>query len=113
MSDLPDPDDIETVHEGFFRFRATKGAPWQALRIIRESGTWVAILSGEIVPGSGAAMAKEVPFLLWRSPFHPISQGEYETLLRAYETAPPGHPLRTPERAVDWRNAPAGYERRK
>ena len=62
MSDLPDPDDIETVHEGFFRFRATKGAPWQALRIIRESGAWVAILSGEIVPGSSAAMAKVVQF---------------------------------------------------
>ena len=112
MSATPDDDDIETVSEGFFKFRAAKGAPWQALRIMRESGTWVVLLSGRVVPGSGAAKAKDIPFLLWRSPFFPISEAAYDALLAEYRSAPPGHPLRSPDRAVDWRSAPAGYERK-
>lgn len=111
MSDNQD-DDLETVREGFFRYRAAKGAPWQALRIMRESGAWVALLSGQIVPGSCAARARDVPFLLWRSPFHPVSEAEYAALLAAYQDAPVGHPLRSPNEAVDWRAAPAGYERK-
>mgnify|MGYP001619170614 CR=1 FL=1 len=108
-SSADDPDDIETVSVGWFRYRERSGAPWQALRIIRESGRWVAILSGKVVPGSGAERAKDIPFLLYRSPFHQISETEYLALLRAYENAPPGHPLRTPSQPVDMRAAPGLY----
>jgi hypothetical protein len=113
MSDIifsaTDPTDIETVETGFFRHKERKGAPWQPLRIMRESGAWVALLCGEVVPGSGARLAKEVPFLLWRSPFYRISEQEYDALLRAYAAAPPGHPLRTPGDKVDLRAAPPLY----
>ena len=102
----PDEDDIETVSVGFFRYRERKGAPWQALRVMRESGCWVALLNGEVVPGSGAEKAKDINFLLWRSPFTPITPQEYDALLQAHESAPPGHPLRTPGEKVDLRSAP-------
>ena len=106
-----DDDDIETVRPGFFRYRARKGAPWQALRVMRESGRWVALLNGEIVPGSGAEKARDVPFLLWRSPFTPITEAEYDALLQAHQSAPDGHPLRKPEEKVDLRGAPPLYGR--
>lgn len=102
-----DPDDIECVETGHFRVRTAKGAPWQPLRIIRVSGRWVALLCGKAVEGSGAEKAKDVPFLLWRSPFHRITEQAYAELLAAYETAPPGHPLRQPGEKIDLRNAPA------
>jgi hypothetical protein len=105
----PDPDDIETVTPGFFKYRARKGAPWQALRVMRESGCWVALLNGDVVKGSGKPLARDIPFLLYRSPFTPISEAEYDALLRAYENAPPGHPLRSPEEPVDLRGAPVLY----
>ncbi len=111
-SSSDDPDDIETVTEGWFRYREQKGAPWQALRIIRESGCWVALLNGVAVPGSGAALAKDVPFLLWRSPFHSVTEAEYLSIIRAYERAPPGHPLRTPDQPIDLRQAPGLYQRK-
>jgi hypothetical protein len=117
MSDITssaaDPEDIETVSVGFFRFKERKGAPWQPLRIMRESGTWVAILNGEVVKGSGSRLARDIPFLLWRSPFHPISEPEYDALLRAYKKAPTGHPLRQPGDRVDLRAAPPLYGGRK
>lgn len=109
ISSADNPDDIETVQTGFFRYRERKGAPWQPLRIMRESGAWVALLNGDVVPGSGARLAKEVPFLLWRSPFYRISENDYDALIRAHAAAPPGHPLRTPGDKVDLRSAPTLY----
>jgi hypothetical protein len=99
-------DDLETVAPGFFKYREKKGAPWQPLRVMREAGRWVVLLNGKVVDGSGAEKAKDVPFLLWRAPFAPITQAEYHTLLDAYENAPPGHPLRKPGEPVDLRSAP-------
>lgn len=104
--------DIETVETGFFRFREQKGAPWQALRVMYESGCWVVLLNGAVVSGSGTALAKDVPFLLWRAPFHRITEPEYDALLRAVERAPPGHPLRRPADPVDLRAAPGLYQRK-
>lgn len=109
ISSASDPDDIECVQTGYFRFKERKGAPWQPLRIMRESGTWVAILNGVVVKGSGSRLAREVPFLLWRSPFHPISVTEYDALLMAHENAPAGHPLRNPGEPVDLRAAAPLY----
>lgn len=113
MSDViasrDNPNDIETIETGHFRYRERKGAPWQPLRIMHESGTWVALLNGDVVPGSGAKLAGAVPFLLWRSPFHRITEQEYAALLRAYKDAPPGHPLRNPGERVDLRAAPPLY----
>jgi hypothetical protein len=108
-SSAADPADIETVAVGFFRYRQRKGAPWQPLRVMRESGTWIAILCGNVVEGSGARLARDVPFLLWRSPFYPISVNEYDALLSAYDSAPAGHPLRQPGERVDLRAAPPLY----
>ena len=99
-------DDLETVREGFFRYRERKGAPFQPLRVIRESGRWVVLLNGKIVPGSGEALARNIPFLLWRAPFSPITEAAYDELLKAHASAPPGHPLRTPGEPVDLRSAP-------
>ena len=107
------PDDIETVRVGLFKIRERKGAPWQPLRVMRESGTWIVLLNGEIVPGSGAPLAKDIPFLLWKAPFSSITEQEYDALLRAYEKAPAGHPLRRPGDAVDLRSAPPLYEGKK
>jgi hypothetical protein len=107
-----DPDDIETVCVGFFRYKERKGAPWQPLRIMRESGAWVVLLAGNVVAGSGAAKARDVPFLLWRSPFHAITEQAYDALLREYQNAPPGSPLQNPSEPVDLRAAPPLYEGR-
>jgi hypothetical protein len=109
-SSAEDPEDIETVSVGYFRFRERKGAPWKALRIMRESGCWIVLLNTDVVPGSGARLAKDINFLLWRAPFHPISVQEYDAILRAYEEAQAGHPLRTPDDRVDVRAAPPLYE---
>lgn len=105
-----DDDDIETVAAGFFRYRERKGAPWQPLRIIHDNGHWSAILNGKLVHGSGSRKAKDIGFLLWRSPFNPISEEEYDRLLKAHSDAPEGHPLREPDRPVDLRGAPPLYE---
>ena len=102
-------EDIETVSEGYFRYREKKGAPWQALRVFREDDAWIAILNGEVVKGSGAAMAKDIPFLLYRSPFHPIPEAEYDALLKAYAKAPSAHPLRRPGEPVNLRDTPPIY----
>jgi hypothetical protein len=102
-------DDIETVSEGYFRYREKKGAPWQPLRVMRESGLWMVFLNGKLVEGSGKAKAKDIPFLLWRSPFQPINEAQYHALLDDYASAPPGHPLRRPGEPVDLRNAPVLY----
>ena len=107
-----DPEDLETVRVGYFKHRARKGAPWQPVRVMRESGAWVVLLTGKVVPGSGARLAKDIPLLLWRAPFAPITEREYDSLLAAYEAAPPGHPLRWPDDPVDLRAAPPLYKER-
>ena len=104
-----DPDDIETVYVGFFRYRGKKGAPWQPLRVMRESGRWIVLLNGTVVQGSGHTKAKHIPFLSYRAPFHEITEAEYHDLIRQYREAPPGDPLRTPDEAVDVRSAPIIY----
>ena len=101
-----DPNDIETVAVGFYRYREARGTPWQPLRIMRESGLWIVIKCGHVMLNP-TARAKDNPFLLWRSPFHKISEAEYYRLIAAYENAPAGHPLRTPEKPVDLRAAPS------
>lgn len=98
-----DPDDIELIEEGYFSFRSGKGCPLQPLRIIYESGGWVAILCGEVVHGSGAALAKDVPFLKNRSPFHRITKAIYDRLMDEYDAAPADSPLRRLDEPVNLR----------
>ena len=107
------PDDIETVYVGWFRYRRTRGAPWQAVRVMHQDEGWFAFVNGEVVTGSGARLAKDVAFLLWHAPFHEITEDEYHDLLREYEAAGSGHPLRQPGERVDLRSAPPLYERKK
>lgn len=97
---------------GFYRFRAAKGAPWQACRIIFESGCWICLVMGKVVEGSGAADPFDIPFLVNRWPMHPISEATYDEILQAHEAAPAGHPLRKAGERVDLRNAPALYGRK-
>lgn len=94
---------------GFYRFRAAKGAPNQYCRVVIESGMWVVLLNGEVMKGSGVADPFDIPFLLYHWPLHPISESEYEALVRQHAAAPPGHPLRTPGDKVDLRSAPPLY----
>jgi hypothetical protein len=111
-SSAEDPDDIESVSVGYFRFKERRGAPWKAVKVMRESGRWIVLVNGEVVPGSGARLAKDIGFLLWRAPFHPISDQEYDAILRAHKQAPAGHPLRNPDEKVDVRSAPPLYTRK-
>ena len=108
-----DPEDIETVEEGWFRYRAMRGAPFQAVRVLRLQGRWYAWINGVEVPDAGKPLAKDIPFLLWHAPFHPISRDEYDRLLAAYRKAPAGHPLTKPGEAVDFRSAPGLYRGKK
>lgn len=94
---------------GFYRFRAAKGAPWGYCRIMVDSGLWVCLLNGEVAKGSGVADPFDIPFLLYNWPLHPITAEEYDALIRAHASAPPGHPLRTPGDKVDLRGAPPLY----
>lgn len=107
-----DADDIETVATGYFRYRTTRGAPWQPVRVMHTDDGWFALVGGEIVTGSGARLAKDIPFLLWHAPFHRLTEDEYHDLLREYEAAGRGHPLRQPTERVDLRSAPPLYEGR-
>lgn len=90
---------------GFYRYRARRGAPWQALRILWDGAEFHCLLSGEPVKGSPAPDPALIDFILYRGPFHSVSETEYETLLAAYRAAPAGHPLRTPDEPVNLRGS--------
>jgi hypothetical protein len=92
---------------GFYFFRARRGAPRQPVRIMNDGGYWTVILRGEPAVGSGAEDWIDVPLLLFRWPFTPISEAEYYALLQEYERAGSGHPLADPESPVDLRRAPS------
>jgi hypothetical protein len=85
---------------GFYAYRARKGAPLQAMRIINFDGAWIVLVNGTPMPGSGADDWVKVPILL-RWPFHPITHDRYLELIKAAEDAPPGHPLAEPDKPVD------------
>jgi hypothetical protein len=95
---------------GFYRFRAAKKACWQYCHIMVENGLWVVLTNGEVVAGSGVADPFDIPFLQYRWGYlHPIEEVEYDALIREYDSAEPGSPLRTPGEKVDLRSAPPLY----
>lgn len=84
------PEDIETVETGLFRWRPGKRSgetrSWQAVRIAFEDDQWHALLNGQAVGGSPKSLAKEIPWLLWHAPFHRITPDEYLRLIEAHRT---------------------------
>lgn len=90
---------------GTYRYRAGKGAPIQAVRIVYDDTAWHVLVNGSVQPGSGAADPAEIPFILWRGPFWSITEAAYMAILRAYQEAKIGTPLRTPDRAVNLRES--------
>lgn len=106
MSDVQGP--------GWYRHRAARGAPWQAVRIVEEGGLWIVLLNGTAVHGSGAAHLHDIPFvhphgMIGARMFHPISEGQYLALLDALAAAEDGTPLATPDAPVDLRSARSLY----
>ena len=97
---------------GFYRFKATKHAPWQPCRIMQESGLWVVLVNGEVASGSGCSDPFDIPLLLNRWPLHPITEKDYDALIQEHATAPQGHPLRTPGERVNLRAAAPLYGRK-
>ena len=96
---------------GFFMTRLIRGGPWVPVRVMLDQGAWAIFVSGEIQPGSGTADPWDCPFYR-RGPFAPITKEQYHDLLREYEAAGRGHPLRQPTERVDLRSAPPLYEGR-
>lgn len=90
---------------GTYRYRATKGAPIQAVRISFDGATWHVLLNGAVQPGSGALDPSDIPFILWRGPFWSITEAEYMAILREYQDAGRGTPLRTPDQPVNLRES--------
>lgn len=91
---------------GHYWYRAGRGCPLQPLRIHWDGHHWHVLLIGEPVRGSGQRDPMDIPFVRARGPFHPIPEGEYLRMIRDYETAPPGSPLRTPDQPVNLRGVP-------
>lgn len=100
----------DTQGPGWYRYRAARGAPWQAVRIVEEGGLWFVLLNGKPVHGSGAAHLHDIPFVhppasIGARMFHPVTEPEYLMLLDALAAAEEGTPLATPDAPVDLRNA--------
>lgn len=93
---------------GTYRYRARRGAPWQAVRITHGPG-WNVYLNGALLPDAGVEDWIKHEWLLWNWPLHPIDEREYDALLKAAEQARPGDPLATPDQPVNLRAAPSLY----
>ena len=90
---------------GLYRWRSSKGAPWRPVRITRQNGTWIVLIAGVLVKGSGLYEDPlMIAFLLHSWPLHPIDEAEYDRLMTEYEGAPSGHPLHTPDQKVSMRD---------
>lgn len=90
---------------GTYKFRAFKGAPWQAIRISFDGIWWHCICNGVVTRDSGRRDPADISLILWRGPFHRIPESEYMRILRDYDEAPPGSPLRTPNEPVNIRES--------
>lgn len=99
------PVGAEDQPPGTYRYRAKRGAPWQPLRILYDGVLWHCLLTGKPVPGSGTLDPMDIPMIRDRGPFHAIDWETYTALIAAYEGAPPGTPLATPNEAVDLRRS--------
>ena len=91
---------------GTYKYRSRRGCPWQPLRILWDGYLFHVLLIGKPVPGSGRSDPMDIPMVLWKAPFHPISLTEYVRMIEEYENAPPGSPLRTPDQPINLREAP-------
>jgi len=94
---------------GWYRYRAARGAPFQAIRIVYEDGLWFCLVNG-LSEYQGRRVAgrndpSEIPFIILHGPFHEITEEQYMAILRDYQEAAPGSPLETPEQPVNVRQA--------
>lgn len=101
----------DTQGAGFYRWRAGRGAPFQAVRILENGGLWYVLVNGVLAAGSGAPDLHDIPFVhppgsIGARMFHPVSEFEYLAILDAYDTAPADHPLRSPGTKVDLKAIP-------
>jgi hypothetical protein len=91
---------------GTYRYRARRGAPFQAVKImLSDDGFWDVLLNGSPVARSGQLDPMDIPFVLNRGPFAPISEHEYRALILEFEMAADGSPLKTPDEPVNLRRS--------
>lgn len=102
---LPRPPSATDQPPGFYRYRARKGAPWLPVRIMHDGDLWHCLLNGMVTFGSGKRDPQDIPFILYRAPFHAIKEAEYEALIEAYRQATVGHPLASPDEKIDLRTS--------
>lgn len=86
---------------GTYRYRARKGAPWQAVRITYQDGMWFCVVNGR--GDHWAYDPAKIPFIWRHGPFHSVTEDEYLAILKDYAEAHPGSPLNTPDEPVNLR----------
>lgn len=90
---------------GTYRYRARRGAPWQAVRIIYDGSRWHCVVNGVAVSGEGQADPERIGFIMYHGPFHSITEAEYLAILADYADAKAGTPLATPAEPVNLRRS--------
>ena len=94
---------------GYYATKLVRGGPEVACRIICADGWWVCFVNGAPTSETAEREPFRVPRMEWIATSRPISEVEYEAILTAAAAAQPGEPLASPDRPVNWRDAPSLY----
>jgi len=62
---------------------------------------WTVHVNGDVI--GCAPDPSMISFVMYRGPFHPISEDEYMAIVRDYAEAQPGSPLKTPDKSINLR----------
>lgn len=96
---------------GLYRYRATRGAPWQAVEIVRGADGWSVRINGWPTPDKPALDWLDHGWLKRHWPLWPIERAEFDRLMLAHQSAREGSPLASPDRPVDLRAASVRHRR--